>query len=131
MNSWLDRNDTECSLFAYPAQCNFSGKRFPLNWIHAVHKKKSLVLLDAASFLSTSRLDLTKYPAGNRSFYQLDFIPISFYKLFGFPTGLGGTTSFMLALVVKKTSSVFIQKPYFGGGTITALGTSFHNTYST
>ena len=37
------------------------------------------VVLDAASYVATSRLDLSLYPA--------DFIAVSFYKMFGFPTG--------------------------------------------
>ena len=39
------------------------------------------VLLDAASYASTSPLDL--------SAVKPDFVPISFYKIFGYPTGLG------------------------------------------
>ena len=37
------------------------------------------VLSDAAGYVATSYLDLKKYPA--------DFICLSFYKMFGFPTG--------------------------------------------
>ncbi len=36
--------------------------------------------LDAAALLSTSSLDLSHYPA--------DFVTLSFYKIFGYPTGL-------------------------------------------
>jgi molybdenum cofactor sulfurtransferase len=39
------------------------------------------VLLDAAAFAPTQPLDLTAFPA--------DFVAVSFYKMFGFPTGLG------------------------------------------
>ena len=39
------------------------------------------VLLDAAAFVPTQPLDLRQYPA--------DFVTISFYKIFGYPTGLG------------------------------------------
>ena len=39
------------------------------------------VLVDAASYIATNPLDL--------SAYHPDFVPISFYKLFGYPTGLG------------------------------------------
>lgn len=45
----------------------------------AAHKWK--VLLDAAAFVPTQPLDLSVYPA--------DFVSISFYKMLGFPTGLG------------------------------------------
>lgn len=39
------------------------------------------VLLDAAAFVPTQPLDLEQFPA--------DFVTISFYKMFGYPTGLG------------------------------------------
>lgn len=39
------------------------------------------VMLDAAAFVPTQPLDLTQFPA--------DFVSISFYKMFGYPTGLG------------------------------------------
>lgn len=113
------------NLFAYPAMCNFSGRKYQLEWISAI-KDGTLfpcqkhccganwfVLLDAASFVSSSRLDLNLYPA--------DFIPLSFYKIFGFPTGLG-------ALLVKNTSGSILKKSYYGGGTVLATITSdtFH-----
>ncbi|XP_032905608.1 molybdenum cofactor sulfurase-like [Amblyraja radiata] len=99
-------------LFCYPAQSNFSGTKYPLSWISDIKLKKLYpfsripgtwnVLVDAASFVSTSPLNL--------SLYQPDFIPISFYKMFGFPTGLG-------ALLVKNESGHMLGKKYFGGGT--------------
>uniref|UniRef100_UPI00398F6FA8 molybdenum cofactor sulfurase isoform X2 n=1 Tax=Pristiophorus japonicus TaxID=55135 RepID=UPI00398F6FA8 len=102
-------------LFCYPAQSNFSGTKYPLTWIRDIKSKnlypfsripgKWYVLVDAASFVSTSPLDL--------SLHQADFIPISFYKIFGFPTGLG-------ALLVKNESSHMLGKRYFGGGTAAA-----------
>jgi len=96
-NSSQERRD-RC-LFAFPAQSNFSGKRYPLPWIGRIQEQRHYsgskeesevtenfrrwyVLLDAASYVTTAHLDLTRYPA--------DFIALSFYKMFGFPTGLGG-----------------------------------------
>ena len=113
------------NLFAFPALCNFSGRKFPLQWVTGIQegslipcpkhcrRDKWFVLLDAASFISTSRLDLSNYP--------VDFVPLSFYKMFGFPTGLG-------ALVVKNTSVHVLQKCYYGGGTVFATITTdrFH-----
>lgn len=32
------KNLEECGLFSYPAQCNFSGSKYPLEWIECVHK---------------------------------------------------------------------------------------------
>ncbi|XP_072109632.1 molybdenum cofactor sulfurase isoform X1 [Mobula birostris] len=99
-------------LFCYPAQSNFSGTKYPLSWIRDIKSKRLYpfsripgtwnVLVDAASFVCTSPLDL--------SLYQADFIPISFYKIFGFPTGLG-------ALLVKNECEHMLGKKYFGGGT--------------
>jgi molybdenum cofactor sulfurtransferase len=86
------RNDIKESqhqkhLLVWPLQCNFSGTRYPLQWILDVDQwkdcgwKNSFVCVDAASFLTTSTFSLAKYPA--------DFVVLSFYKMFGFPTGLG------------------------------------------
>ncbi|MBZ3890335.1 Molybdenum cofactor sulfurase [Sciurus carolinensis] len=101
-------------LFCYPAQSNFSGTRYPLSWIGEVKSGrmspvsvpgKWFVLLDAASYVSSSPLDL--------SAHQADFVPISFYKIFGFPTGLG-------ALLVNNHVATLLRKNYFGGGTAAA-----------
>jgi hypothetical protein len=43
--------------------------------------QRTLVLLDAAAYLPTHDLDLSTHPA--------DFVAASFYKMFGYPTGLG------------------------------------------
>lgn len=40
-----------------------------------------------------------------------DAIAISFYKMFGFPTGVG-------ALVVKKSFLARLKRPWFAGGTV-------------
>ncbi|XP_069075620.1 molybdenum cofactor sulfurase-like [Pleurodeles waltl] len=100
-------------LFCYPAQSNYTGTKYPLTWIEKIktgNLRPSMsgswyVLLDAASYVSTSPLDL--------SVYQADFVPVSFYKIFGFPTGLG-------ALLVSNKIAPFLQKTYFGGGTVAA-----------
>ncbi|XP_013907750.1 PREDICTED: molybdenum cofactor sulfurase [Thamnophis sirtalis] len=113
----MERKDNNCStphLFCYPAQSNFSGVKYPLAWIEEIQcgklspiqiKGKWFVLLDAASYASTSPLDL--------SIHQADFIPISFYKIFGFPTGIG-------ALLVKNEIASCLRKTFFGGGTAAA-----------
>lgn len=109
--------DPDCQLphlFCYPAQSNFSGTRYPLTWIGDVKSGrmcpvnvpgKWFVVLDAASYVSTSPLDL--------SVHQADFVPLSFYKIFGFPTGLG-------ALLVHNRIAPLLRKTYFGGGTAAA-----------
>ena len=69
------------NLFAYPAQSNFTGVQHSLEWIDKAHAKGWYVLLDAAAFVPTNRLDL--------GIWKPDFIPLSFYKMFGYPTGVG------------------------------------------
>ncbi|XP_073942978.1 molybdenum cofactor sulfurase isoform X1 [Choristoneura fumiferana] len=107
------------TLLVYPAQSNFNGFKYPINCINAIkdgclnsYIKKHLcqldcdwyVLLDAAAYVPTSRLDLSKT--------QPDYVCLSFYKIFGYPTGLG-------ALLIKNSSAnVLNQKRYFGGGTV-------------
>lgn len=92
------------NLFAYPAQSNFSSVQHPLEWIEEARKHGWDVLLDAAAFVPTSKLDLSKV--------KPDFVPISFYKMFGYPTGLG-------ALIAKKSALAKLHRPWFAGGTIT------------
>lgn len=97
------------SLLVFPAQCNFSGFKYPLDLIPKVHEISDdastnwFVCLDAASFASNNRLDLSEFPA--------DFVCLSFYKQFGYPTGLG-------ALLVRRRAETVIQKEYYGGGTV-------------
>ena len=92
------------NLFAYPAQSNFSSVLHPLEWIERAHAKGWDVLLDAAAFAPTNPLDLSKY--------KPDFVPLSFYKIFGYPTGIGALLA--RCEVLKK-----LHRPWFAGGTIT------------
>ena len=49
------------NLFAYPAQSNFSGVQHPLEWIAQAQAQGWDVLLDAAAFTATNRLDLSRW----------------------------------------------------------------------
>jgi molybdenum cofactor sulfurtransferase len=69
------------NLLAFPAQSNFSGVKHPLSLMDTAHDKGWDVLLDAAAFVPTNRLDLRVVAP--------DFVTISFYKMFGYPTGVG------------------------------------------
>lgn len=91
-------------LFAFPAQSNFSGVQHPLEWIELAHEHGWDVLLDAAAFVPTNQLDLSSV--------KPDFVPVSFYKMFGYPTGLG-------ALLARKSALEKLRRPWFAGGTIT------------
>ncbi len=92
------------NLFAFPAQSNFSSVKHPLRWIEQAHAAGWDVLLDAAAFAPTNKLDL--------NVYKPDFVPLSFYKIFGYPTGLG-------ALIAKRSALAKLHRPWFAGGTIT------------
>ena len=112
-------------LFAMPAENNFNGLRAPLDRLLKpfldsreqstehfpipVHRKPSkqcqwLTLIDCAKYLSTKVFSLSKYP--------VDFLVLSFYKIFGYPTGLG-------ALIIRnQTLQILNQNQYFGGGSV-------------
>ncbi|KYQ92443.1 molybdenum cofactor sulfurase [Tieghemostelium lacteum] len=99
--------DQSYNLFAFPAQCNYNGSKYPLELIKRLKSKfKNLkILLDVAALVGTSPLDLTEY--------RPDFVALSFYKMFGYPTGLG-------ALIIKNDCIGLLKKSYFGGGTVNA-----------
>jgi selenocysteine lyase/cysteine desulfurase len=91
------------NLFAFPAQSNFSGVKHPLEIIDRAHDRGWHVALDAAAFVPTSRLDLSRaHP---------DFVSVSFYKMFGYPTGVG-------CLLVRNSAFEMLERPWFSGGTV-------------
>ena len=90
-------------LFAYPAQSNFSGVRHPLTWVDRAQAAGYDVLLDAAAFAPTSQLDLGAV--------KPDFVTVSFYKMFGYPTGVG-------CLLARRDALTRLRRPWFSGGTI-------------
>ncbi|MDZ4769573.1 MAG: aminotransferase class V-fold PLP-dependent enzyme [Chloroflexota bacterium] len=90
-------------LFAFPAQSNFSGVQHDLSWVDRAQGLGWDVLLDAAAFAPTNRLDL--------SVVRPEFISLSFYKMFGYPTGVG-------ALIAKRSAVARLRRPWFAGGTI-------------
>ncbi|RHY97414.1 hypothetical protein DYB37_000398 [Aphanomyces astaci] len=124
-----------CNLVAFPGECNFSGAKHSLSTIDLVHHRNALndmktlpeyqvisnqpsgdrplgkwfVLLDAAKLAATNPVDLSKVSPA----YKPDFMVMSFYKLFGYPSGLG-------ALLIRRSSAPYLAKPYHGGGTLAA-----------
>jgi selenocysteine lyase/cysteine desulfurase len=92
------------NLFAYPAQSNFSGVQHPLEWIEKAQARGWDVLVDAAAFAPTNRLDLSRW--------KPDFVDLSFYKIFGYPTGIG-------CLIARRKALTKLRRPWFAGGTIT------------
>ena len=91
------------SLFAFPAQSNFSGVQHPLDLVAEAREAGYDVLLDTAAYAPTSRLHLADV--------QPDFACISFYKMFGFPTGVG-------ALLARREALARLRRPWFAGGTV-------------
>jgi selenocysteine lyase/cysteine desulfurase len=61
------------------------------------------VLLDASAFVPTNTLDLSRW--------HPDFVAISWYKVFGYPTGIG-------SLVLRREALARLRRPWFAGGTI-------------
>lgn len=90
-------------LLAFPAQSNFSGVIHPLTLVREAQQRGYRVLLDAAAFAPTSELSLRQVPA--------DFVELSFYKVFGFPSGVA-------ALVAKRSALEELRRPWFAGGTV-------------
>ena len=61
------------------------------------------VLLDAAAYLPSNRLDL--------SVVKPDFVPVSWYKVFGYPTGVG-------CLIARREALRRLWRPWFAGGSV-------------
>ena len=90
-------------LFAFPAQSNFSGVQHPLSLVERAEQRGWHVLLDAAAYVPTNRLDLKAV--------RPHFVTVSFYKMFGYPTGVG-------CLLVRNDLLAVLRRPWFAGGTV-------------
>jgi selenocysteine lyase/cysteine desulfurase len=90
-------------LFGYPAQSNFSGVKHSLDLVADAQAMGYDVILDAAAYMPTNKLSLTRHPA--------DFVAFSGYKILGYPTGVG-------ALVAKRAKLAALTRPWFAGGTV-------------
>ena len=102
------------NLFAFPAQSNFSGVQHPLEWIGEAQAHGWDVFLDAAAHVATNRLDL--------SVHRPEFVCVSFYKMFGYPTGVG-------CLLARKSALAKLRRPWFAGGTITVASVQADRHY--
>ena len=111
----LDRpNKGGHNLFSYPAQSNFSGVQHSLEWTTYAQEQGWDVLLDCAAFAPSNRLDLARWLP--------DFVPLSFYKMFGYPTGVG-------CLLARKSALEKLVRPWFAGGTITIASVQAEKHY--
>lgn len=93
-------------LFAFPAQSNATGIKHSLSWIQEAQERSWDVLLDASAFVPSSKLDL--------SAVKPDFVCLSFYKIFGYPAGIG-------CLLIKNSKFRKLQKPWFAGGNVSIV----------
>ena len=114
LNACLEMAQSGDNLFAFPAQSNFSGVQHDLGWIERARAKGWDILLDAAAFVPTNPLDLSRW--------KPDYVVLSFYKMFGYPTGVG-------ALLARKAALMKLHRPWFAGGTITVASVQGHRYY--
>jgi selenocysteine lyase/cysteine desulfurase len=77
--------------------------KHPLSLIEAARERGWHVLLDAAAFVPTNKLDLRVVSP--------DFVAVSFYKMFGYPTGIG-------CLLIRNATLETLKRPWFAGGTV-------------
>ncbi len=118
------------SLFGVPGECNFSGSKYSLSNLSFIMNNgllngdflskggkvskgclpdlsestsphRWLWFLDASKLAANSPINLSSHHNDNH--ICPDFVCVSFYKLFGYPTGLG-------ALLVRKSVSSLLQK---------------------
>ena len=99
-----DVDPSAYNLLAFPAQSNFSGVQHPLELVEEAQQLGWDVLVDMAAFAPTNRVDIAAI--------RPDFATFSFYKVCGFPTGIG-------CLLIRKERLAALQRPWFAGGTIT------------
>ena len=122
-------NTGDYNLLLVPGECNFSGAKGDLAYVAQLSQLRGdkllkqlnatpvkeashgdmvdriennnswLWLLDAAKLASTSEIDLSLLPQEQRP----HFITISFYKIFGYPTGLG-------TLLIRRDAAHILQK---------------------
>lgn len=91
------------SMFAYPAQSNFSGVKHSLDLVAEARSRGFRVFLDTAAYAPTNPLNFDELAP--------DFAGISFYKLFGFPTSVG-------ALIARREALAELVRPWYAGGTV-------------
>lgn len=99
------------NLLSIPAECNFGGTRLDIQAVTATArnaKSSWFSLVDIAKAASTGPVSLKQTGT--------DFAVLSFYKLFGEPTGLG-------ALLVKQSVTHLLQGRghYQGGGSVNII----------
>jgi molybdenum cofactor sulfurtransferase len=92
------------SLFVLTGQSNITGIRPDMSILDDAHSAGFATLIDAAALASSTRVSLRKTPAA-------DAMAVSFYKIFGYPTGVG-------ALIAKKSFMAKMERRWFSGGSV-------------
>lgn len=112
---FVDRPNS-LSLLGIPGECNFTGSKVNLQNLFALldtvrsSSEEWLWLLDGGKLFADSNFKISEqFPAA----YMPDFIALTFYKIFGYPTGIG-------ALLIRRKRLTILQKRYYGGGTLLA-----------
>jgi molybdenum cofactor sulfurtransferase len=91
------------NLLVFPLQSNFSGVKHPAEWIGQAQGLGYRVFVDAAAYVAHNRLSLRDE--------KPDFACVSFYKMFGYPTGVG-------VLLARTEALQELHRPWFCGGTV-------------
>jgi molybdenum cofactor sulfurtransferase len=98
-------------LFALPGESNSSGLKHNVRrYVDHAHEHGWDVCVDLAAFAPANAIDM-------QALGKPEFVSMSFYKIFGYPTGVG-------CLVAKRSSLKNFQKPWFAGGTVRFVGVS-------
>ncbi|KAG1780102.1 PLP-dependent transferase [Suillus placidus] len=97
------RPQNASSLFALTGLSNITNAKNPLSIIGFASSLGYHTLLDAAALAPSSDISLSETP--------VDAMVVSFYKMFGYPTGVG-------ALIVKESFLEILERPWFAGGTV-------------
>lgn len=97
------RPQNASSLFALTGLSNITNAKNSLSIIGFASSLGYHTLLDAAALAPSSVISLSETP--------VDAMVVSFYKMFGYPTGVG-------ALIVKESFLEILERPWFAGGTV-------------
>lgn len=98
-------------LMALPGESNASGLKHNVRrYADHAHEHGWNVLLDAAAMAPTNPIDMNAVG-------KPEFVSLSFYKIFGYPTGIG-------CLLAKRSALQNLHKPWFCGGTVRYVGVS-------
>ena len=99
-----DSGSDAASLFILTGQSNVTGIRPSTDILETAKSRGFSTLIDAAALASSAHISMAKLPSA-------DAIAVSFYKMFGYPTGVG-------ALIAKKSFLRKLERKWFSGGSV-------------